>query len=136
MSGSHKWQPRHCRTPWLIACCTPAGPCSGYGKLLAALLKLATTDASVPVRQACGLVPIVEPEVLIDGGHSIARSGAVAERVLQACVAALWQRPVTLEAALLKPMMVLPGADHAGPPTAPGEVAQATLTAMRRCFAP
>ena len=86
------------------------------------------------MRQACGLVPIVEPEVLIDGSHGMARSGAVSERVLQACVAALWQRPVTLEAVLLKPMMVLPGADHAGPPAAPAEVAQATLTAMRRCF--
>ena len=75
----------------------------------------------------------MEPEVLVDGSHGIARSGAVAERVLQACVAALWQRPVVLEATLLKPMMVLAGADYVGPRAAPSEVALATLTAVRRC---
>ena len=42
------------------------------------------------MRQACGLVPIVKSEVLIDGGHSIARSGAVANRVLYSCMIALW----------------------------------------------
>ena len=87
------------------------------------------------VCQACGLVPVVEPEVLIDGGHGIARSGAVAERVLQATMAALWRQPVTLEAVLIKPMMVLPGADCAGPAAAPADVARATLQAVRRCGA-
>ena len=82
--------------------------------------------------QACGLVPIVEPEVLIDGGHGIERSGAVAERVLQACVAALWRRSVLLEAVLLKPMMVMPGADHPGPRASPEAAAQATLRVLRR----
>ena len=77
-------------------------------------------------------MPIVEPEVLIDGGHGIERSEAVAARVLQACMAALWRHGVLLEAVLLKPMMVMPGADHAGPRASPAEVAQATLRALRR----
>ncbi|KAK9839825.1 hypothetical protein WJX81_004472 [Elliptochloris bilobata] len=88
------------------------------------------------VCQACGLVPIVEPEVLIDGSHGIERSGAAAERVLQACVAALWRSNVVLEATLLKPMMVMPGADHTGSCAWPKEVAQATLTALRRSVPP
>jgi hypothetical protein len=86
--------------------------------------------------QACGLVPVVEPEVLIDGAHGIARSGAAAERALQATVAALWRQPVSLEAVLIKPMMVLPGADCAGPAVAPAAVARATLQAVRRCERP
>lgn len=77
-------------------------------------------------------MPIVEPEVLIDGGHGIERSEAVAARVLQACVAALWRRGVLLEAVLLKPMMVMPGADHAGSRALPAEVARATLRVLRR----
>ena len=49
----------------------------------------------------------------------------------QACVAQLWRHNVDLEAMLLKPMMVMPGAD-AGSKASPEEVAQATLDALRR----
>ena len=76
-------------------------------------------------------MPIVEPEILIDGNYSLQRSAEVSQRVLQACVAQLWRRPVDLEATLLKPMMVMPGAD--APHRASKEdVAIATLDTMRR----
>ena len=77
-------------------------------------------------------MPIVEPEILIDGDHSLQRSAEVSQRVLQACMAQLWRRPVDLEATLLKPMMVMPGAD-AGVKATPQDVAAATLDVLRRC---
>ncbi|KAK9806911.1 hypothetical protein WJX72_007233 [[Myrmecia] bisecta] len=86
--------------------------------------------------QACDLVPIVEPELLIDGSHDIHHSAAVSERVISACIAQLWQHNVVLEGMLLKPQMVLPGADYAGPKATSQEIAQHTLTTMRRCVPP
>lgn len=53
--------------------------------------------------QAHDLVPIVEPEILIDGDHDIHRSADVSARVISACIAQLWQHNVDLEATLLKP---------------------------------
>lgn len=47
-------------------------------------------------------------------------------------MAALWRRGVLLEAVLLKPMMVMPGADHSGPRASPAEVAHTTLRVLRR----
>ena len=85
--------------------------------------------------QACGLVPIVEPEVLIDGDYTAQRSAEVSGRVLQACVARLWSRNVDLEAVLLKPMMVMAGGD-AAEKTSPEETAARTLHVMRRCLPP
>lgn len=84
------------------------------------------------VCQAAGLVPIVEPEVLIDGTHNAAEFGAASERVIGATVAQLWRQGVALEGCLLKPQMVIKGADAAGGRAAPEEVAAATLTVMRR----
>jgi fructose-bisphosphate aldolase class I len=81
--------------------------------------------------QGCGLVPIVEPEILIDGDYSLQRSAEVSQRVLQACLGQLWRRQVDLEATLLKPMMVMPGADAPHRAT-PQEVACATLDVLRR----
>ncbi|PSC75875.1 fructose-1,6-bisphosphate aldolase [Micractinium conductrix] len=85
------------------------------------------------VIQAAGLVPIVEPELLIDGSHDAAAFAAASERVISRCVAQLWQKNVLLEGVLLKPQMIIPGADHPGPKPAPEEVAEATLRTMRRC---
>jgi len=59
--------------------------------------------------QANGLVPIVEPEVLMDGTHSIERSAEVTERVLAAQYKALSAHHVMLEGTLLKPNMVRGG---------------------------
>lgn len=77
-----------------------------------------------------GLVPIVEPEVLMDGDHSIEVSVQVTQRVLAATYKALHDANVLLEGTLLKPNMVLAG--MAGEHAKPVEVAAATLTVLSR----
>ena len=81
--------------------------------------------------QTEGLVPIVEPEVLIDGDHSMARSAEVIETVLHAVFQALQRHRVMPECIVLKPSMVTPGKQHPSPAT-PEEVATATLRVFRR----
>ncbi len=82
--------------------------------------------------QEAGLVPIVEPEVLMDGGHDIGRCAEATEAALDAVFHALFAQRVTLEGSLLKPNMVLPGVDHE-PQAGVEEVAEATVRALRRC---
>lgn len=77
-----------------------------------------------------GIVPIVEPEVLIKGSHSIVRSAEVHEQVWQAVFGALQRHGVVLEHMLLKPSMVTAGQDAATAP--PAQVAELTLRALRR----
>ncbi|GIU90209.1 MAG: fructose-bisphosphate aldolase [Acidimicrobiia bacterium] len=79
-----------------------------------------------------GIVPIVEPEVLMDGDHSIDRCYEVTSDTLHAVFDALYEQRVELEGMLLKPNMVLPGKKHASYPASPQEVAQATLSCFRR----
>lgn len=79
------------------------------------------------------MVPVVEPEILIDGSHTIVQSREVTERVLSSCVAQLWRQGVSLEGCLIKPQMCVPGADAKGPRPSPEEVAMHTLSAMQRC---
>jgi fructose-bisphosphate aldolase, class I len=62
--------------------------------------------------QEAGLVPIVEPEVLMDGGHSIERSFEVTSRTLHAVFTELRDQRIHPEGMLLKPNMVLSGYDH------------------------
>ena len=81
--------------------------------------------------QQQGIVPIVEPEVLIDGDHSIARCAEVTELVLHEVFHALHRHRVVLEHMLLKPGMVLPGKSHARQ-AAPAEVAASTIRVLRR----
>ncbi|MFZ5659754.1 MAG: class I fructose-bisphosphate aldolase [Pseudomonadota bacterium] len=81
--------------------------------------------------QAQGLVPIVEPEVLIDGDHSFASAAQVTEDVLHQVFHALHEQRVTLELMLLKPSMVVPGADS-GESVSAEAVASATLACLRR----
>ena len=81
--------------------------------------------------QAEGIVPIVEPEVLIDGEHSIERCMEVSEAVLHAVFRALWRHRVMLEYMVLKPNMVLPGKEHR-PKATPETVAAATVKVLRR----
>jgi len=81
--------------------------------------------------QSVGIVPIVEPEVLIDGDHSIDRCFEVIERVQQAVYNALNRYGVILEYTLLKPSMVTPGKEHTAK-VAPAEVAEKTLKVLRR----
>ncbi len=59
--------------------------------------------------QEVGLVPIVEPEVLMDGEHTLARCAEVTEEVLQTVFSQLYRQRVVLEGMLLKPNMILPG---------------------------
>jgi fructose-bisphosphate aldolase class I len=85
--------------------------------------------------QEQGLVPIVEPEVLMDGSHAIERCELVTGAVLQAVFAVLFEQGVCLEGMLLKPNMVVPGA--ACPRQASvGEVAESTLRCLRRHVPP
>ena len=81
--------------------------------------------------QEQGLVPIVEPEVLMDGDHDIEICARVTEEVLHAVFHALYRQRVVLELMLLKPNMVLPGVDCPRQAT-PEEVAGATLACLRR----
>jgi fructose-bisphosphate aldolase class I len=81
--------------------------------------------------QEAGLVPIVEPEVLLTGPHSLARCAAVTEEVLHEVFAQLRTQGVTLEGMLLKPSMVLAGADCPKQSTS-AQVAEATLACLRR----
>jgi fructose-bisphosphate aldolase class I len=59
--------------------------------------------------QEAGLVPVVEPEVLMDGGHTLERCRVVTEEVLRAVFNQLDSQRVLLEGMILKPNMVLPG---------------------------
>ncbi len=61
--------------------------------------------------QEQGLVPIVEPEVLMDGNHTIEQCATVTNHVLHAVFDALYLHQVYLEGIILKPNMVLPGID-------------------------
>ncbi len=81
--------------------------------------------------QEAGLVPIVEPEVLMDGSHTIERCEEVSAAALAAVFCALTDHRVQFESMLLKPNMVVSGKDcphQAGPL----EVAEATLRCLKR----
>ncbi|MGH2763636.1 MAG: class I fructose-bisphosphate aldolase [Thermoleophilaceae bacterium] len=81
--------------------------------------------------QEQGLVPIVEPEVLMDGHHTLERCERVTEELLLRVYAELDEQQVRVEATLLKPNMVLPGAGRPEP-AGPDEVAESTVRCLRR----
>lgn len=81
--------------------------------------------------QETGLVPIVEPEVLMDGNHTIARCEEVTGATLKSVFGALSDHRVVLEQILLKTGMVLSGAENAKK-AGVAEVAEATLRCLRR----
>jgi fructose-bisphosphate aldolase class I len=81
--------------------------------------------------QEAGLVPIVEPEVLMDGDHDIGRHAEVTQRTLRIVFDALAEHRVRLEAMLLKPNMVLSG-QECPQQASVAEAAEATLRCMRR----
>ncbi len=83
------------------------------------------------IAQEAGLVPIVEPEVLMDGGHDIERCEEATVAALKSVFSALFEHRVMLEGALLKPNMVLSGKlcpKQAGV----DEVAERTVRTLRR----
>ena len=81
--------------------------------------------------QEAGLVPIVEPEVLMDGEHAIETSFRVTGRTLNAVFTELHDQRVDLEGMLLKPNMVLPAYDS-GEEASWDDVAEATLRCLYR----
>ena len=82
--------------------------------------------------QEAGLVPIVEPEIMIDGVHDIQTSVKVQERVLTTVYKKIQENGVMLEGSLLKPAMVVPGVDAADK-SDPTEIAQLTVRTLERC---
>lgn len=85
--------------------------------------------------QEAGLTPVVEPEVLMDGDHGLARCAEVTLATLRAVYDQLARHRVVLEGTLLKPNMVLPGTGSAERPSV-SEVADATITVLRRAVPP
>ncbi|NVN90057.1 MAG: fructose-bisphosphate aldolase class I [Desulfuromonadales bacterium] len=81
--------------------------------------------------QEAGLVPIVEPEVLMDGDHTLERCYEVTEEVLHSVFNQLYRQMVVLEGMILKPNMVLPGLSCRTQATL-DEVADATVRCLLR----
>jgi fructose-bisphosphate aldolase class I len=81
--------------------------------------------------QQAGLVPIIEPEVLMDGAHDIDRCEAVTESTLRSVFAALANQRVRLEEMVLKPSMVISGKDCPKQASV-SEVAARTLAVLKR----
>lgn len=82
--------------------------------------------------QGAGIVPIVEPEILMDGGHDLATSFAVTERTLHTVFEQLALHNVALEGMILKPNMVIQG-EKAAKQASVEEVADATVQVLLRC---
>lgn len=81
--------------------------------------------------QEQNVVPIVEPEVLMDGDHDIQRCFEVTEFTLRAVFAQLFEHRVQLEGMILKPNMVIPG-QKAARQASPEQVAEMTIKCFRR----
>ena len=85
--------------------------------------------------QAHDIVPIVEPEVLMDGGHDIDRCYEVTQWVLKIVFQDLYYQRVMLEGMVLKPNMVISG-KKAPKRASPEEVAEKTLRVLKECVPP
>ena len=81
--------------------------------------------------QESGLVPIIEPEILMDGDHDILTTSEIQEKVIKEVYFACQQNGVYLEGTLLKPSMTVPGADNESK-SDPKNVALATVTTLLR----
>jgi fructose-bisphosphate aldolase class I len=79
-----------------------------------------------------GIVPIVEPEVLMDGDHDIDRCYAITEWTLKTVFEQLYYARVALEGMVLKPNMVVPG-KKSGKRASVEEVAEKTLRVLKAC---
>ncbi|KAJ7543466.1 hypothetical protein O6H91_09G039300 [Diphasiastrum complanatum] len=103
--------------------------------------ELAVTEAAwglaryAAISQENGLVPIVEPEILLDGEHSIERTFEVAQKVWAKVFYFLAENKVLFEGILLKPSMVTPGAES-GEKATPEKVAEYTLKLLKRRVPP
>ena len=81
--------------------------------------------------QEVGLVPVVEPEVIMDGEHTLEQCCEVTDEVLRTVFSELFAQRVALEGMVLKPNMVLPGMSSSSKPTL-DEVADATVNCFLR----
>jgi fructose-bisphosphate aldolase class I len=81
--------------------------------------------------QRQGIVPITEPEVLMDGDHTIERCAHVTTDILMALFSELAKAGVDLKGMVLKPNMIAPGKEHAK--ATPAQVAEATLKVLKAC---
>lgn len=79
--------------------------------------------------QEQSIVPIVEPEVLMDGGHDLARCKDVTTRVLKAVFEKLKAHKILLEGMILKPNMIISGKESAVK-ASPQEIAKATIETL------
>lgn len=82
-----------------------------------------------------GLVPIIEPEILTDGNHSIEKCAEVSERVLATVMKAMLDQHLIIEGTLLKPNMVTEGSDCPNKST-PQQVAWMTVRTLSRTIVP
>lgn len=82
-----------------------------------------------------GLVPIIEPEILTDGDHSIEVCAEVSERVFRHVMLSLQQHKLLLEGLLIKPNMITPGATSTEKKTAQ-EIAWLTVRTLSRTYVP
>ncbi|TVR09488.1 MAG: fructose-bisphosphate aldolase class I [Salinarimonadaceae bacterium] len=82
--------------------------------------------------QEANIVPIVEPEVLMDGDHDIQRCADVTEWVLKTVYEELYEQRVVLEGTVLKPNMIVPGKKSAKQASVE-EVAERTVMVLERC---
>lgn len=80
--------------------------------------------------QNAGIVPIVEPEVLMDGNHSLEKCAEVSEKVFHKVFDKLYKHKVNLELMILKPNMIVAGKEFAKQPSVE-EVAQETIKVLR-----
>jgi fructose-bisphosphate aldolase class I len=85
--------------------------------------------------QANGLVPIIEPEILQDGDHSIEVCAAVSERVFSAVMRELFNQHLLIEGLLLKPNMVTPGISCPERATS-RQIAEYTVRTLSRTIVP
>ena len=119
---------RFCK--WRTTVNIPAGP--SKKALFDAAYGLARYAA---IAQSEGLCPIIEPEILLDGEHSIDETLAIASETWAETFHQMALQGVLFEGCLLKPSMVTPGADCKDRPT-PEQVAEYTLTMLRRRVPP
>jgi fructose-bisphosphate aldolase class I len=78
------------------------------------------------------IVPIVEPEVLMDGAHSLERCFEVTTDTLAIVFDRLFEQRVDFEGMLLKPNMVVPGKKYSGGKATPEQIADATISCFKR----
>jgi len=105
------------------------------GKPSQLLIETQATDLAryAAVCQAHGLVPIVEPEVMMDGDHDIETCARISEKVWAQVTKALHDHHVLLEGCLLKPNMITPGQGHSSyKTTTPHEIASYTIRSLKR----